>query len=500
MEQIIGPVGNDPTAPTDLHRAATESSMFDSVTIMGILLLTFCVFYFFDVAFQIFGGVSSAMGIADSSISQAFIEPVPPRTRKRRKSFSRENATPELTSFSQPETTQATSSPLPPASAVPMKDILTKSIRTGMSAQSSSLSSTTMDGDFIRGQCNTSSVELLYYDKLYESHVRPKCNQIYSKNYELPYADDFSGDEFGEYQYEQAQAYLEYMAKLESVRTEYSIDDVSDPDKILDEWEEVENTTSPGVFTTNDMLISSDDDFTDSLYAPALEIYNRIKSKNGRTASNLQNDMIESANIHDNCDKLLNQQHSSDEHNVMEENFEPIPVMSKSKSSTEYHSDKAEYDIEAANEAYKNLNTASTEKTNIEAESDMGNVETPRDLHLGDWKESPNSDKHLLGESDAVLLQNGSRTASSLSVFSVRQSMEIRRYHHVVFTYPDPSPHKVFLTGSFFGWKMSLPMQREGNVFRLSITLPAGEHQYRFEVHRHRTSTYSSDVPYIVHE
>ncbi|KAL6737879.1 hypothetical protein Aduo_011485 [Ancylostoma duodenale] len=78
----------------------------------------------------------------------------------------------------------------------------------------------------------------------------------------------------------------------------------------------------------------------------------------------------------------------------------------------------------------------------------------------------------------------GSKTARSISVFSVRQSVELRRFHHVLFTYPDSSAHKVLLTGSFFGWKMSLPMQREGNVFRLSITLPAGEHQYRFQVHR----------------
>ncbi|KHJ80710.1 hypothetical protein OESDEN_19611 [Oesophagostomum dentatum] len=68
--------------------------------------------------------------------------------------------------------------------------------------------------------------------------------------------------------------------------------------------------------------------------------------------------------------------------------------------------------------------------------------------------------------------------------------MELRRFHHVLFTYPDPSAEKVLLTGSFFGWKMSLPMQREGNVFRLSLTLPGGVHQYRIQVHRRSRSRY----------
>ncbi|PIO61150.1 hypothetical protein TELCIR_17335 [Teladorsagia circumcincta] len=76
--------------------------------------------------------------------------------------------------------------------------------------------------------------------------------------------------------------------------------------------------------------------------------------------------------------------------------------------------------------------------------------------------------------------------------------METRRYHHVLFTYPDPTPHKVLLTGSFFGWKMSLPMQREKDAFRLSITLPAGEHKYRFEVHR-RKKRNETDAPYVFH-
>ncbi|RCN41313.1 hypothetical protein ANCCAN_12737 [Ancylostoma caninum] len=36
----------------------------------------------------------------------------------------------------------------------------------------------------------------------------------------------------------------------------------------------------------------------------------------------------------------------------------------------------------------------------------------------------------------------GSKIARSISVFSVRQSVELRRFHHVLFTYPDPSAHK----------------------------------------------------------
>ncbi|KAK5969574.1 hypothetical protein GCK32_022406, partial [Trichostrongylus colubriformis] len=57
----------------------------------------------------------------------------------------------------------------------------------------------------------------------------------------------------------------------------------------------------------------------------------------------------------------------------------------------------------------------------------------------------------------------------------------------------------VLLTGSFFGWKISLPMQRDKDAFRLSITLPAGQHQYRFEVHRH-TKGKIMQAPYIIHD
>lgn len=35
-------------------------------------------------------------------------------------------------------------------------------------------------------------------------------------------------------------AYLEYEAQFEELRTEFSVDDITDPDKLLDEWENVE--------------------------------------------------------------------------------------------------------------------------------------------------------------------------------------------------------------------------------------------------------------------
>ncbi|EYB94024.1 hypothetical protein Y032_0176g538 [Ancylostoma ceylanicum] len=136
LEKIIGNIGNDPTAPSDLH-TVTETVMFDSATIMATLIVTFCIFYFIDFFVQIFGGFS-VLGAADISPSLASIQPViPTRTRRRKKSgssMSRETvaSTQPTSLLTRPDSTQSSASSI---SSMPMKDILTKSFRPSSSKE-----------------------------------------------------------------------------------------------------------------------------------------------------------------------------------------------------------------------------------------------------------------------------------------------------------------------------------------------------------------------------
>ncbi|VDM51697.1 unnamed protein product [Angiostrongylus costaricensis] len=476
---------------------------------MAIVIITFCVFYFIDFITQLFGGVTSAIGVPSASMSQAFIEPVVSKTRKRRKGMHlQESCTQNSSSISQADSTQAnTSSTVDTAKS--MKDMLTKSFRPGSRTHAPPESSqkpaaamtqlkpvsaadisssrnlagrspgtteqtpetrkTSATRDVNRDYCDTPSVEFLCYDQLDE-------------RYGLPYADDFSGDEFGHYQYEQAQVYLQYIAKLDEVRTEFSIDDVSDPDKSLDEWE---NLDAVGMSPDMPTMTSSDDDCTESIYDQALNVFNRIIAKKENQAQK----------------NIFNAQEGRTEKGPGD--FECITKtteMEKLLSSSEESQnklDKGDMRPEQNDNLRRVPNFLDSE---VQARCDVEDTEVPRELSLSNCEEPLHSHRSQLSVDDnASHSEDGRRTAKSLSVFSIRQSMEIRGYHHVLFTYPDPTPHKVFLTGSFFGWKMSLPMQRERNAFRLKITLPAGEHQYRFEVHRHPTSS-TSDIPYIAQE
>ncbi|KAK6053754.1 hypothetical protein COOONC_08741, partial [Cooperia oncophora] len=137
---------------------------------------------------------------------------------------------------------------------------------------------------FIERSCEqldqTSSVEDLCEDLLYEEHHLYPTEDVYDENHGLPYADDLSGDEFGSYRYEQAQAYLEYMKQFDDIRTEFSVDDdVANPDNLLDEWEDPEQDD----YSTLPMDVvekqSSEEDISDSLFFKAERIFNQLQKQ-----------------------------------------------------------------------------------------------------------------------------------------------------------------------------------------------------------------------------
>ncbi|EYB94026.1 hypothetical protein Y032_0176g539 [Ancylostoma ceylanicum] len=121
-----------------------------------------------------------------------------------------------------------------------------------------------------------SSVELHCRDYPKKSFKRRIRDYIYDEDHGLCYADDLSGEEYDTDEYENAKAYLEYEAQFDDLRTEFSIDDVTDPDKLLDEWENVE-FTAPAMFSTQNRLsmLPFDDDL-ESLYSKAEDIFKRM--------------------------------------------------------------------------------------------------------------------------------------------------------------------------------------------------------------------------------
>uniref|UniRef100_A0A158PBX2 AMPK1_CBM domain-containing protein n=1 Tax=Angiostrongylus cantonensis TaxID=6313 RepID=A0A158PBX2_ANGCA len=470
-----------------LHNV-TETSMFNPVTIMAILITTFCVFYFIDFITQMFSGVTSAIGLPSASMSQTFIEPIVPRTRKRRKGMhSKESCTQDSSSISRADSTQANTSSTVDT-AVPMKDMLTRSIRPGSgthappeSSQKPAAATTQLKpvsaadmssdrnlagrsprtaeqmletrkaGPMLSKNTQASSCQSLSKQGIQISEC--KFNSIYRTSqlsvsflftepvslfagiwmsnlaflsYDLMHLTltsatrdvnrdycDTTGVQFLCYD-QLDEVYLEYTAKLDEVRTEFSIDDVSDPDKLLDEWE---NSDAVGMSPDVPTMTSSEEDFTESIYGKALNVFNRIIAKSGSQA---------------------------------QENI---------SNTQEGRTEKGPGNLECI------MKTAEMEKLLSSSE------ESQNKLHKGDIRPEQNDN----------LLRVPRFLDSEIQVQC------------------DVEDTEVFLTGSFFGWKMSLPMQRERNAFRLKITLPAGEHQYRFEVHRHPTGS-TSDVPYIVQE
>ncbi|KAK6752263.1 hypothetical protein RB195_003592 [Necator americanus] len=622
LEKIIGDLGHDPTAPSDLY-TVTDTVMFDSATIMATLIITFCVFYFIDFFLQIFGGFS-VLGAADVSPSLASIQPIIPlRTRKRKKSsgssMSRESIVPNLPSAtaSRVDSTQSSTS----STGIPMKDILTKSFRTSLSKEtitpppipppkepkqqsmvsesevsaeiyptkkestkekgaknssapgssenvssksnvtSKALSSRkvagrspitvanvngielldlrskradtcseqtfhldrdfstyppiitgrglvinedkqtqTTDEDFLAdyNQSNNdtrSSVEGYYHYSPGKGYKRRTRDYIYDEDHKLEYADDLSGDEFDSYEHEKALAYLEYEAQLDGLRTEFSIDDVADPDRLLDEWENVEY--SPTLLPPrNPLLMFSRDDDLESLYSKAEEIYKRI---NVQGQENSQLEILKTMGSRIKAHGVEEEQVISELSTAVQQPMSPghnAVASPKSKSgpisSPKYH-EEGDGGTRLDKIAGNNVGDESLEsETFIPHELGLTKEglmdcdwEEPRSLQLSNSMDYGRHESFLAQGDDVALFERDDKTAKSISLYSVRQSVELRRFHHVLFTYPDSSASKVLLTGSFFGWKMSLPMHREGKVFRLSITLPAGRHEYRFQVYRH---------------
>ncbi|HUX12137.1 MAG TPA: glycogen-binding domain-containing protein [Spirochaetia bacterium] len=54
----------------------------------------------------------------------------------------------------------------------------------------------------------------------------------------------------------------------------------------------------------------------------------------------------------------------------------------------------------------------------------------------------------------------------------------------VTFTYDNPGAKSVSLTGTFCHWKLdAYPLEKDENgVWKISVSLPAGRHEYRFIV------------------
>ncbi|VDL75158.1 unnamed protein product [Nippostrongylus brasiliensis] len=429
MEQIVGPIGHDPTAPSDLN-TVTETLWFDSATIVAALIVTFFVFYFIDFFMQLFGRVSTMMS-ADPTPSVASLQPViPTRTRRRRRtgtSMSRET-TPNYTSVHWPsDSTQASLTPSP---AQPMMDIVTKSIRPNFSREicvppnnpppakvnpdipSPKVDSATLKlsserklagrsptnhyatpehwknpdtvhletkgcerccsrewlrmcgfvsppaphtscrlGEEAQDYDDLSSVEFNIDERLIEEQVMNSGDHVYDESHGLPYADDISGEEFDSYRYEHSQACTLCTKQLDDLRTEFSIDDVSNSDDIREEWEdedEEENLSSP-------CKSWSDEVRADSLYEKAENILNKL------------------------------QKHRHARHHV--------DVSRKMGSSV------------------------------------LGFVQHCESL--------------LSGADESLHLEDGDNTERSISSFDITQSIETRHHHHVLFTYPDPTPYKM---------------------------------------------------------
>ncbi|KAL6737880.1 hypothetical protein Aduo_011486 [Ancylostoma duodenale] len=125
--------------------------------------------------------------------------------------------------------------------------------------------------------CSTVELHCRNYPK--KGFKRRIRDYVYDEDHGLFYADDLSGEEFDNDEYENAKAYLDYEAQLEDLRTEFSIDDVTDPDKLLDEWENVEFTAPAAFSTKNPLSMLPFDDDLESLYSKAEDIFKRMNAQ-----------------------------------------------------------------------------------------------------------------------------------------------------------------------------------------------------------------------------
>ncbi|XGW28490.1 hypothetical protein V3C99_008339, partial [Haemonchus contortus] len=363
-----------------------------------------------------------------------------------------------------------------------------------------------------------------YGGSLDEKHQLYFGGNVYDEIHELPYADDLPGDEFNEYRYEEAQAYLEYMNQFEDIRSEFSIDD----DAELDEWKKPghSNPASPGNSSEKHSSninppspANSSEKHSSNINPPSpgnsSEKHSSTISSPSPDNSSEKNSSDISDSLFFNAERIFNQLQKQRQQKMCKTEL----LLQSGRQNVETHlfspenCDEVQPQINGQEPARRkdrtnaNVSPSSEDSATQHSSGDDEEVEKPRATEpLNHRKYSRYAEPFLTGLDNSPTLKDGfaekrknGRTAKSISTFSIRHSMEIRRYHHVLFTYPDPTPYKVLLTGSFFGWKMSLPMQREKDAFRLSMTLPAGEHQYRFEVHRHQERN-DANSPFIFHD
>ncbi|VDO83881.1 unnamed protein product [Heligmosomoides polygyrus] len=265
-----------------------------------------------------------------------------------------------------------------------------------------------------------------------QPHVEPMLHRgdhVYEEKHDLPYADDLSGEEFDSYRYEQAQ----------------------------------ENV--PASPTTPVTKPTSDDEISDTLFGQAEDIFNQLQEQSqmrGRTEilkeAHQREEKHATGGEHMNSGLL-----EDDSPGRLRRSLE----MSDLRPSS--HIDAPKEEVQLPGSVHHHLDefptsdrTDDVDAAGAEGDIDDAEWEVPRSLQLPNHEDFvPPAESLLSTLDDNTLLDDGDRIARSISSFSIRQSMQIRHYHHVVFTYPDPTPYKVLLTGSFFGWKMSLPMQRE---------------------------------------
>ncbi|WKY08035.1 hypothetical protein Q1695_007492 [Nippostrongylus brasiliensis] len=300
-----------------------------------------------------------------------------------------------------------------------------------------------------------------------KEQVMNSGDHVYDENHGLPYADDISGEEFDSCRYEHSQACTVCTKQLDDLRTEFSIDDVSNSDDIREEWEdedEEENLSSP-------YRSWSDEEHRHAQH--------HVDVSREMQRSILPDQIDDEKDDHISMDANKGENTTSEELSV--ESVRTKLLSSGEEINSAEVSPLREVIITPPTDFRGDTPLDYMEHCDEEGDSQW---EEPRSLDLSNDGFVQHCESLLSGADESLHLEDGDNTERSISSFDITQSIETRHYHHVLFTYPDPTPYKVLLTGSFFGWKMSLPMQREGDAFRLSITLPAGRHQYRFQVHR----------------
>ncbi|CAJ0598601.1 unnamed protein product [Cylicocyclus nassatus] len=335
-----------------------------------------------------------------------------------------------------------------------------------------------------------SSIHTHYCTHNLKGYKRRTRDYVYDEDHGLPYADDLSGEEFGIYQYDKFKVRLGYEAQLEELRTEFSIDDASEQEKAVDEWECREPETvyaAPPPNPRHSLEVSMSEDELDSLYKTAENIFRKVAAHSHERGHN-DNANGEGSKEEENCAVDI----AESAKNIIDgvELIANPPTRILSSTDCRELGDGGAFADEIVEHALNNEATGDESFHIDDFDANENNAEPdweePRDLDLSGSQDYRERSEAFLRNENTRLHECDSKTARSLSVFDVRQSMKLRRFHHVLFSYPDKHAEKVLLTGSFFGWKLSMPMQREGDIFRLSITLPAGEHKYRFQVFRRK--------------